>query len=273
MADEEAQLPAEESEEGAPDWLVTFGDLMSLLLTFFVLLLSFSQTDVAKFKELAGSLEKAFGVQRKEPVYDLPKGMKMVARDFDQAFVEQVMVGNPGPEQPSLEELATQLHTLLAPLEAQGLVELDAQETYLVMRLLGHATFDSGKAELRPDMVPILRAIGELISQTTHEVFVAGHTDNVPVRGGVYKSNLALSAARAAAVVDFFVSQGLLPPDKIATMGFGEYRPVVPNDSPAHREKNRRVEIILASRPAAPGDAPPLSPLTPLSISPLAPGK
>jgi chemotaxis protein MotB len=91
--------------------------------------------------------------------------------------------------------------------------------------------------------------IGNVLQSTPYEVFVAGHTDDQPIRGGVFKSNLALSAARAAAVVDFFLQHGFVSPDRIATMGYGEYRPVVPNTSEADRERNRRVEIILSAKP------------------------
>jgi chemotaxis protein MotB len=228
--------------------MVTFGDLMSLLLTFFVLLLSFSQMDVAKFKALAGSLEQAFGVQRKEPVYNVPTGMNTAAGDFEQPFVEPVRGGEHGPAEAPY-KIAAQLRTS-SNLWKQGLIELEMQGNYLVMRLLGHTTFDSGKAEIRAAMLPTLQAIGSIVGGTAHDIFVAGHTDNIPTRGGPYRSNLELSVARAAAVVDFFVTQGLVPADKIATMGFGEYRPLAPNDTPENRQKNRRVEIILtASQP------------------------
>jgi chemotaxis protein MotB len=270
MADDEPQIAPDEPEEGAPEWMVTFGDLMSLLLTFFVLLLSFSQMDTAKFKELAGSLERAFGVQQKNPVYETPKGMKISVRDFDQAIIEQAKIGDNQTENELLDDTIEQLRQMLAPLEAQGLVELDDQDSYLVLRLLGHVTFDSGKAELKPGILPTLRTIGELVGETQRDVFVAGHTDNVPIRGGPYRSNLELSVARAASVVDFFLHERLLPPNKIATMGFGEYRPLVPNDSEANRRKNRRVEIILAAlRPPGSGPAPTPFPLsTPFLLSP-----
>ena len=78
--------PKIEVVEGAPMWMVTFGDLMALLLCFFVLLLSFSETDRAKYKDVAGSLEKAFGVQRETPAWDSPKGQSMIARNFDKEF-------------------------------------------------------------------------------------------------------------------------------------------------------------------------------------------
>jgi chemotaxis protein MotB len=252
MADE-PQEACEECEEGAPEWMVTFGDLMSLLLCFFVLLLSFSQMDSAKFKDLAGSLEKAFGVQRLTPTYETPKGMKLVARDFDQAFIKQPVVGEGGSDPLELEVRAMiqdaegALRELVKTLHEQGLVEVDKELDRIVMRLMGQTTFDSGQATIKPEMLPLLDQIGEIIGNTDRNILVAGHTDNIPLHGGPYGSNLGLSAARAAAVVEFFVSRGHVRPEKIATMAFGEYRPLVPNDTPEHRARNRRVEIILAS--------------------------
>lgn len=251
MSDEEMKLTQDEPEKGAPEWVVTFGDLMSLLLTFFVLLLSFSQMDVAKFKELAGSLEQAFGVQRRVPVYQPPKGMKIVARDFDQAFVEQAKIADGEIESVRPDDLSRELQQLLATLEAQGMVEFESREKTLILRLLGHATLDSGQADLKSQMIPTLRAIGKLVGKSSGDILVAGHTDNVPIRGGKFRSNLELSVARAASVVDFFLTEKLVKPDKIAAMGYGEYRPVVPNDSQNNRQKNRRVEIILVSTPSA----------------------
>ncbi len=251
MADDLPGKPPEQ-EEGAPEWMVTFGDLMSLLLCFFVLLLSFSQMDSAKFKELAGSLEKAFGVQRLLPHYEPPKGMTAVARDFNQAFVDQALVGEGGSQsidaetQRVLEESEEALSALLAALEEQGLAEVEERLDVITMRFMGETTFDSGRARIKPSMVPLLDTIGEVIGKTQRHIIVAGHTDNVPLRGGTYASNLELSGARAASVVDFFLTRGHVKSDKIATLAFGEYRPLGPNDSADNRAKNRRVEIVLA---------------------------
>jgi chemotaxis protein MotB len=250
----EPQPECEECEEGSPGWVVTFADLMSLLMCFFILLLSFSQTDSAKFKELAGSLEKAFGVQRLLPAYEPPKGMTFIAKDFEQAFVKQPVVGE-GDQDPlehemkeKLQASEADLQALLKTLETQDLAEIDKDRDHIVMRLMGHTAFASGQATIKPEMIPVLQTIGEVIGHTTRNILVAGHTDNVPLHGGPHGSNLGLSAARAAAVVDFFLTHGLIRPEKIATMAFGEYRPLVPNDTPEHRARNRRVEIILAAR-------------------------
>jgi chemotaxis protein MotB len=241
MADEGFELPPEEAEEGAPEWIVTFGDMMSLLMCFFILLLSFSQMDKAKFKEIAGSLERAFGVQRQIPVYNIPMGMKMIARDFDQAFVEQALIGQHDSEfQASLRELEV--------LRDQSLLEINIEDEQITLRILGQTTFDSGSTVIKTEMTTTLLAIGKVLSKSDRDIVVAGHTDNVPISGGIHKSNLELSAARAAAVVEFFLSHGFVTPNHIATMGFGEYRPLEANDTPEHREQNRRVDIILARR-------------------------
>jgi flagellar motor protein MotB len=133
MAEKEPPLLAEESEEGAPAWMVSFADLVSLLLCFFVLLLSFSLTDVAEFKKFAQSMEQAFGIPRKEPTSDIPKDFKSIARDIGQAFDERTKNGDGGSKSPGLDEVATQLRKLLAPLEAEGLVELETTEGSLVV--------------------------------------------------------------------------------------------------------------------------------------------
>ena len=239
-----------EKDKGAPKWVVTFGDLMSLLLCFFVLLLSFSEMDRQKYKMVAGSMAQAFGVQRKERVFESPRGAKMVALSFDQDMVpkfdKQEYIATQVMESLG-EELKEALEGKLRGLEDQVEIEVDGHQT--IIRLLGGATFDSGKARIRPRLIPILREIGLRLKGTDGDIIVAGHTDNVPVRGGPFETNLKLSIARAAEVAEFMIDQVDIPPERISTMGFGKYRPTHTNDTPEGREKNRRVEIILTAVP------------------------
>ena len=114
---------------------------------------------------------------------------------------------------------------------------------------MGETTFDSGKAEIKPEMIPLLEKVGSILKELKGDITIAGHTDNVPIKGGPFKSNLALSMARAASVADFFIHKVKLDPSRISTMGFGEYRPIASNKTPEGREKNRRVEIILSTMP------------------------
>jgi chemotaxis protein MotB len=230
-------------ELGAPKWVVTFGDLMSLLLCFFVLLLSFSEMDKQKYKQVAGSLEKAFGVQRKNRMMEIPKGMKMIARDFDQEAIATRIKDDLGKE---IDDL---IKNQLSDLKEQ--ISIEAGENEVVIRLMGESTFDSGKAEIRNQLKPLLQKIASTLHGTQGDIMIAGHTDNVPVHGGPYKSNLRLSAGRASAVAEYFISHSQIDPRRVATMGFGQYRPIESNATASGRQKNRRVEIILGNLPSS----------------------
>jgi len=233
----EVQKVVEEVEEGAPAWVVTFGDLMSLLLCFFILMLSFSEMDRNKYRIVSGSLKNAFGMQRKKPIFDSPRGQKMIAREFDQTIV---LIKVQDVVDPILNELEDEFR------EFKEFVDVSVEEDRVTIRMLGEATFDSGEAKLKQKFIPLLLKIGEILSQTTGQIIIAGHTDNVPLSGGPFKSNLGLSMARAGAVAEFLLKSTAIDPKKLSTMGFGEYRPLASNDSEAGRQKNRRVEIIVS---------------------------
>ncbi len=234
--EDEVQPIQEELEEGAPAWVVTFGDLMSLLLCFFVLMLSFSEMDRNKYRIVSGSLKNAFGIQRKRPVFESPKGQKMISREFDQAVlltkIEEVI-------DPILNELDEEFE------ELKGFVDIEVKEDQVTIRLLGEATFDTGKADIRPMFIPLLLKIGEVLGNTQGELMIAGHTDNVPLTGGPFRSNLGLSLARAGAVAEYLLKSSAIDPRRISAMGFGEYRPLTSNETAEGRQKNRRVEIIV----------------------------
>ena len=230
---------AEIIEEGAPDWVVTFGDLMSLLLCFFVLLLSFSETDRQKYRVMSGSMAEAFGVQKKQRVMEMPMGTKIIAKDFNQDSVAMELREN------LIKDIQHEVDTQLIGMK--DLVQVQVEKDSVTIRLMGETTFDSGSAEIRSQMVPVLNTIGSLLNETQGDIVISGHTDNVPISGGMYPSNLVLSMARAASVAEFILQKTTVEPGRVATMGFGEYRPIDTNDTPEGRRKNRRVEIKLSS--------------------------
>lgn len=228
---------AEETEEGAPAWIVTFGDLMSLLLCFFVLLLSFSEMDRNKYRIVSGSMRNAFGIQRKKPIFESPRGQKMIAKEFDQAIVLVKVQDVINPIQQELEDEFQ---------EFKKSVEIDVDEEEVTIRMMGEATFDTGQAKLRKEFEPLLLKIGEVLAKTKGEIIIAGHTDNVPLIGGQFRSNLGLSMARAGTVAEYLLKSTSIDPQKLSTMGFGEYRPLATNETAEGRRKNRRVEIIVS---------------------------
>lgn len=253
MSDElEAKIKKLEVEvsEGAPAWVVTFGDLMSLLLCFFVLLLSFSEMDKAVYKQVAGSLKDAFGVQRKVKTMDPAKGIKMISRDFDQELIatqrrEEFIATQ--KRKTIGEELKKAVETLSKGMK--NLIQVEVGDKEITVRLMGETTFDSGKAAIKQQMMPLLKRIGLVLKKTKGNITVTGHTDNVPLRSNwIYKSNLELSIARAASVAEFLLHKTNIKPSRIAAMGYGEYRPRESNDTIEGRRKNRRVEIILKPR-------------------------
>jgi len=229
-------------EEGAPKWVVTFGDLMSLLLCFFVLLLSFSETDKAVYKEIAGSMAEAFGVQRKDKVLDSPMGQKIIARNFDQKIV---------PTFQREEVIATQIKEEIGKalkhgsMDMEDLIQVSTEKGQVSIKLMGESTFDSGKVDIRPEMVAVLKKIASVLKKTKGDITIAGHTDNVPIKSGPYKSNLLLSMARAAEVAEFLIYKTSVKPKRISTMGYGEFRPRETNLTKKGRQKNRRVEITI----------------------------
>ncbi|MEA3437158.1 MAG: OmpA family protein [Thermodesulfobacteriota bacterium] len=239
-----------EVSEGAPAWVVTFGDLMSLLLCFFVLLLSFSEMDKAVYKQVAGSLREAFGVQRKVKTMDPAKGIKMISKDFDQELIatqrrEEFIATQ--KRKTIGEDLKKAVETLSQGMK--NLIQVEIGDKAITVRLMGETTFDSGKAAIKQQMKPLLRKIGSVLKKTKGNITVTGHTDNVPLRSNwIYKSNLELSIARAASVAEFMLHKTYIKPSRIAAMGYGEYRPRETNGTAAGRSKNRRVEIILKPR-------------------------
>jgi chemotaxis protein MotB len=234
---DEGQAFVEEEEEGAPAWMVTFGDLMSLLLCFFILMLSFSEMDRSKYRVVSGSLKNAFGMQRKKPVFESPKGQKMVAKEFDQAII---LIKVHDVVDSIRDEMEDEFQ------EFKKYVEVSVEQNQVTIRLLGEATFDTGQAKLKKEFEPLLLKIGDVLSKTKGELIIAGHTDNVPLQGGPFKSNLGLSMARAGTVAEFLLKSTTIDPSKLSTMGFGEYRPLASNDTEEGRQKNRRVEIIVS---------------------------
>jgi chemotaxis protein MotB len=226
----------QEVEEGAPAWVVTFGDLMSLLLCFFVLLLSFSEMDRNKYRIVSGAMKNAFGIQRKKPVFESPRGQKMIAKEFDQAIILMKVQDVIDPIKQELEDEFQ---------EFKASIEIAVKEEEITIRMMGEATFDTGRAVLKKNFAPLLLKIGEVLSKTKGEIIIAGHTDNIPLNGGPYRSNLGLSMARAGSVAEYLLKSTSIDPKRLSTMGFGEYRPLESNDTEQGRQKNRRVEIIV----------------------------
>jgi chemotaxis protein MotB len=224
-------------KRGTPRWLITFSDMMTLLLCFFVLLVSFANTDTTKFKEVLGSMKDAFGVQRevlelgKEGGMERPIKMESAASKSEaekQRLVNllKTMVKEEGVEK----------NTLILPV--RNGVRLEITE------LAGHAMFDRGGTDLTPESQHLLRKMIPTMKETIYKITVEGHSDNIPLRSAKFPSNWELSSARAGRVVRFFIQQGKMDPRRFTAVGYSDTKPLVENTTPENRDKNRRVSIL-----------------------------
>ncbi len=257
--------PKPKSNSGA-GWIVTFADLMSLLLTFFILLLSFSETDVAKYEAMAFALSASFGVAQSNSggsiifaehpeIPPLPKDdqsdLEKEFEDFDEPDVE--MLEEPAPPvevkqiDPNIDQLTeTLVDALAAEISSDSLtVSYDADK--VVVRFSDSTSFPSGSEELKDAMFPIIEKIEEVLANCEGEVTVSGYTDNLPVNSSRFRSNWDLSAARAVSVVHQLILNNKIDVNRVSAAGHAETNPLAPNDTAENRAKNRRVEISVYS--------------------------
>ncbi len=219
---------------GAPLWMVTYSDMVTLLLTFFVLLLSMAQLDKMKFKEAVGSLKGAFGVleSANRTTVDRPRIVEFLPIEDD--YVARLY-----------KRLISQLQRLKLDRD----ITLVRDRGAVVLRVNDAVLFASGQTEVRPEAYAVLRKVAEMVRPLPFGLRIEGHTDDTPVaRQGA--SNWDLSVARAVSVLKFFGRENLLPLDRLSAVGYGAQRPLGPNDSDAGRALNRRVEFVLESTSA-----------------------
>ncbi len=215
---------------GAPAWMVTYGDLMSLLLTFFVLLLSFSSVQEEAFEKAMASLKGALGVMKFDRmVIKLPKSVP------DRGSPAQIVASRIA-RYIKVRGLSKRMKVQ----RVKGGFKITLEDPVLFQ--LGSAKLSSQAHEVLDDLA------GLLMDLTDYSIEVEGHTDNVPVRAQTYPSNLELSVARALSVARYFIDRKGYDPRRIGVAGFGENRPVASNDTPEGRQKNRRVEINIIER-------------------------
>ena len=273
----------DESTPGAPLWMATFADLMSLLVCFFVLIISMSEIDVIRYKKVAGSMKDAFGVQQDIVTYDIPKGTSIIALEFSPGKPEPTVrkiiqqdtvdptrpslkIGNPDnpievqPEtlQKLLEEEeerqeqrqqteadAAVLTELLEEEINEGKIDVETDGPTIVIKIRERGSFTSGSATLDPGFLPTLGTIATALGEISGEIVVEGHTDNIPINSVQFPSNFALSAGRALSVTSVFLDDPNISMDRLSLRGYGEVRPEATNATRAGRARNRRVEIKI----------------------------
>ncbi|MDD3731676.1 MAG: OmpA family protein [candidate division Zixibacteria bacterium] len=219
-----------EDDEDLGRWLLTYADLITLLLAFFVVMYSMSQLDAKRFGKVTEALKGAL------------KGGDSVLRSKENDNTKTghglLNIGNLSMIQKYVEER-------FKALCKRDVIETELTERGLVVHIMESALFNEGSAQLQTKAMEILDQISQTIALLPNHIRVEGHTDDRPINTPVYPSNWELSSARATEVVRYFTNNHAVAPDKISALGYGEYRPVVPNNSIENRARNRRVDIVI----------------------------
>lgn len=243
-------------DRGAPKWMVTYSDMVTLILVFFILLFSISQIDLVKFDVISESF-------RNRMIFDFfPSPVPMDNPTERTSNFEQGKKSNEFEtptqlsdhidkdketvkEEDTLKALMDNVEKFLDEQDLNNVISANRTERGIVLVLQESILFDSGKAEILSSGQPFLKKIGILLSELPNYVKIEGHTDSMPIDSFQYPSNWELSGARASSVVRFLINEYGFSMSRFSIAGYGETRPVLPNDNAENMEKNRRVEIVL----------------------------
>jgi chemotaxis protein MotB len=231
--------PEEEpkNEYGSPAWVITFSDMVTLMLCFFILLLSFANTDSESFRSAAGSVRQAFGAAR--PAAPRPAGAE--------SSVEPPAM----PAAPSVAKAPATLERVRAYLSQRGLsdaVDVIESPRGVVLRAKDRVLFATADADLNPAGLAVLDTVKALALGFEGRLAIEGHSDDRPMQSARFPSNWELSSARAGAVLRYLLEQGL-DTSLVYVAGYAHTRPIADNTDPDGRAKNRRVEFVF--EPAA----------------------
>lgn len=240
MAEEKKQAPPKKERKvdrpaGAPAWMVTYSDLVTLLLTFFVLLLSMANMDPVKFHAAKSSMKDAFGMHKESAniEFTIPVFPSQPITNFTPVQTQTT--------EKIYEKVKSQIDSLRLN-DDIGLIKND--DDSIILRINDSLLFRPGQSELDPKSFPILRNIAEIVLPLPMDLRIEGHTDDIPIQGSQF-GNWDLSVDRSVSVLKYFSQSDLLSLDRMAAVGYGKDRPIVSNATEKTRALNRRVDFVL----------------------------
>jgi chemotaxis protein MotB len=251
---------SQEEHGNEESWLLPYSDLMTLLLAVFIVLFASSQIDSSKAEALSKAFQTVLGISSGTETTErgdgiLPQASGIIVPDniepkssdneTDASLKEQQDFATYFKETEALYEVRDKLESHIAELDMANDISVFVDERGVIVSLNNSIMFDSGRADLKPDIEQMLMQIGILINAYDNYIRVEGHTDNVPVNTEHFPSNWELSTARASRVVRFLAEECGILPVRLSAVGYGEYKPVDSNDTTEGRAFNRRVDIIL----------------------------
>lgn len=231
MAEKKRRKKKEEPESGGADWMATYGDMVTLLMTFFILIVSFSTTELIKFRKAMGSLRGSMGV--------------LLEQDGSSIIAKQNESSMPKMQSQVMSQSLEDMERYVFEQQIENGVGIEMRQGGMTLRLNSALLFASGGAELKPIVFPILENMSIMIQMMRCKARVEGHTDDLPIHSGRYRSNWALGFERAMSVVEYLVEETHINPTIITAQSMAHYQPLLPNTNAENRAKNRRVEILL----------------------------
>lgn len=245
-------------DKGAPRWMVTFSDLVTLILVFFILLFSMSQIDLEKFQAVVDSFNQRqiLDFPNAVPSEDLTektgesestdKKDSSTKNEREEAANDQKMEDLGENELDGLGKLLKEIQLYLEKNGLDDVVVANRNERGVVLVLQEQVLFETGEAQILESAHPFLDKVGSLLVAIPNLVKVEGHTDNRPIHTNRFPSNWELSTSRASSVIRYLITSNQINANRFIAVGYGDTRPIVPNDSRENWQKNRRVEIVIS---------------------------
>jgi chemotaxis protein MotB len=245
-----------EEHENHERWLITYADMITLLMVLFIVLFAIGQTDLAKFRQLRDGLERTFGTDS-SGVLDSGAGIMVDSSGVAPIAIEEAGAALEAREearralaedQAALERTAELLGDRLDAAGVGGDVRLDVERRGLIVTIVtDDVLFDAGSDAVRPDGAAILSTVAGSIADLPNPVTVEGHTDDRPITSSRFPSNWELSTSRATSVLRLLLTSAALDPARLSAAGYADTHPIATNDTPEGRATNRRVEIVVHS--------------------------
>ncbi|MGB6178883.1 flagellar motor protein MotB [Carnobacterium sp.] len=226
----------EQKAESSGGWIVTFSDLMSLLLTFFILLYSMSSVSEAKFLEASQSLQMALNGRG---------GGTTILTDSTSIVEEPPASPTEEAINPEIEELYEKVTGYVEENDMTSKVSVEMDKDGVYVDIQESVLFSSGSADVSEPGKQTLSVLAELVNSLKNDLVIEGYTDDVPIRNSNFSNNWELSSGRAISVLRYLSEQEKVDPKRLSAKGYGEYTPSVPNNTDANRAINRRVNIVI----------------------------
>lgn len=226
-------------KDNSERWMLSYLDFITLLMIFFIVMYAISNVDSSKYQKLSSSLQNGFSMGNGNNMISNDDSISIIPADNMQEESSSIT------EEKKLEDVKEKVDDLVNDSDLKGSVSTSIQERGLIISFNNSVFFNSGQATIKDDWENKLISISKVLNGIDNYIRVEGHTDNVAINTEYFHSNWQLSSVRAANVVEFLINEGNVDPNRLSSIGYGEYRPVKSNDTEEGRSENRRVDILI----------------------------